>query len=337
MKTATLLENIEICALGHYLPKKIITCEEIAKLSGLTSQEIFDNFGVLEKRIALDEHPSEMGVTAAKNTLQKSAVTPQQIDFIIYAGNGLHDYQFWSPAAKIQAEIKADNAFVFDINNGCTSPILGLFLAAKLLENTNYSYGLLVASDTLSKFIDYNNPNSLPFFSKGDGASAVLLKKGGVKNRLISFALHSDGNYVDLNKIVVGGTKAAQLNHKKQDHCVHVDKTHKNMVKLITQDLVENYVEVVKQALNSANLKLEQISYFLFNQVSIGVINRVLETLKITQNKTYATREKFGHMTIDCLFALEHCLSESKLKTGDYVVMSSMGVGFHWNACVIKI
>lgn len=338
MKTIVFPHNVGILKLNSYIPQTRMKAEEIAKLAGLDKQTIVDSSGTFEKRVAdKDEHPTNMAVYAAKDLLSQTKIMADDIDFIIYAGNALYDYQFWSPAAKIQSELNAIHAFAFDINNGCTSALTGLFLAANLLRSDSLNCGLILTSDTVSKFVNYKDVANTPFFSASDGANALIVKKNYSECCLVSAALHSNGEYVDLCKIRAGGTR--EINHQNTStNFIEVDVNNKKMAKLINGgEFADNYVKVIEHALKAANINLNEVSFFLFNQVSKRVMNKVLASLNINDSRTLFTCEKFGHMTIDTLFALENIIKENKVQSGDYVVLAGAGIGFHWHACVVRI
>lgn len=211
---------------------------------------------------------------------------------------------------------------------------MALFVGSKLLSSSDYEYGLIVSSDALSQFVNYSDQHSFPFFSFGDGACAFLLKNKGSKNRLISSACMTDGNYVDLNKIVAGGTRSSMSVHNK---FICVDVNNSKIEKLILCDLVENYLAVIRKSLELAEISTHKVKYFLFNQVGQGVMQKIVADLGVSLDQLFPTKKYFGHMTIDSFFAFECCDSEGKFTSGDYVVLAGFGVGFHWHSCVIRI
>ncbi|MDF0589951.1 hypothetical protein [Candidatus Methanocrinis natronophilus] len=44
---------------------------------------------------AEDEHPSEMGIRAAKEAVERAGIDPGEIDLIVYCGAGFYDYRIW--------------------------------------------------------------------------------------------------------------------------------------------------------------------------------------------------------------------------------------------------
>lgn len=84
----------------------------------------------------------------------------------------MYDYQFWSPSAFIQKRIGASKAITFEINNGCNASNMGLFISSNLLvAQDSWKFGLIIVSDTLSKFVNYSEKSSFPLFSFSDGTA----------------------------------------------------------------------------------------------------------------------------------------------------------------------
>lgn len=334
MQSLLFLKDIGIEALAHYVPETKMSIDDLSRQSQYDSKYLFEKIGMLEKRVVGHENPADMGILAAKKLLNKIKILAKEIGFVIYASNGIFDYQFWSPSAKVQAEIGATEAFSFDLNSGCVSPLMALFVGSKLMSSSDYEYGLIVSSDALSQFVNYSDQHSFPFFSLGDGACAFLLKNNGNKNRLISSACITDGNYVDLNKITLGGTKS---NMTINDKFICIDTNNSEMGNLISCDLVKNYLSVIRKSLELAKISTDKVKYFLFNQVSQGVMQKIVTDLGVSLDQLFPTKKYFGHMTIDSFFAFECCDAERKFSSGDYVVLAGFGVGFHWHSCVVRV
>src|SRR5438046_3093307 len=125
-----------------------------------------------------------------------------------------------------------------------------------LLVNSKHKYALIITSDTLSRFINYKDPNSFPLFSMADGAAAVLLRKNHSKNRIIGYSSITDGKFVDCNKLGIGETKQNQTGH---DY-IHVDYHHRNTKLLRNKSMIQNYITVIKRSLKAAKLNCRSIT-----------------------------------------------------------------------------
>jgi 3-oxoacyl-[acyl-carrier-protein] synthase-3 len=331
--------KIGIIGIGSSLPKKIITASEISLLSGFSVEEIVGKLGFHQKRVAsAQEHPSKFALSAAKKAMRHANINSKDLDFIIYSSNGIHDFQFWSPSAHIQHALKATNAISFEVNHGCNSAIAGMYLAKCLLSKRSCNIGLVVISDTLSKFIDYRDKCSFPLFSMADGASAVVISNNSDSNTIKSQTIFTDGKFAQCNKLILGGTKCLDIANSDKSNYITVNLNGKETRSLRENAMADNYIKVIKDAIRKANLQLKDISHFLFNQNSISILNDVISNLGIPKSKVYSIRENYGHIAaIDTLFALEKLINKKLVHKNDLVLLATAGIGYHWGAQIIEI
>ena len=75
-------------------------------------------------------------------------------------------YKLPSTACIIQDKLKLpQDIFAIDINMGCSGFVYALKLAETLLKDKSKSLGLIICSDTYTKFINKNNKSCRPIFS----------------------------------------------------------------------------------------------------------------------------------------------------------------------------
>ncbi len=330
--------NTSIIGISNHIAEKIMTAQEVSDLSGFSEKYITSKLGFKTKRISTNEqHPSDFAISASKSVLKKTSIDPKEINFIIYCSSGIYDYQFWSPSGHIQKVLGAKNALTFEINNGCNSATMGMFLANNLITSQRWKYGLVITSDTLSKFIDYSDQSLFPLYSFSDGASALIIGKSNYHN-IIAQSLYSNGEYAGCNKILLGGTRGTQIkNYSLKDRYIKLEDAEK-IEKLRNNVIASSYMKVINDALEKSNINYNNLSFILTNQNTKKIINNVLKQLNIPKEKTYNTIEEYGHIaSIDTLLALEICLEKNILKQGDFVLLATAGIGFNWGAQVIRI
>jgi len=331
--------NIGINGASCDIAKKIMTSDDIAYFSGMPEKYIFEKLGFKEKRIAeSNEHPSDFAIRAVKSVLHTTRISPEDINCIIYCSSGIYDYQFWSPSSYIQDTIDAKNALTFEINNGCNSATMGMFLAENLMKSQSWEYALVIISDTLSKFIDYSDHDLFPLFSFSDGAAAIIVQKNCDNHTILAQALHSDGEYANCNKIIAGGTHYTALKNFTIND-MYIKLENKDKIKKLRENIIENaYIKVINKSLEIAGINHNDLSLVLTNQNTKKIIRNVFKRLGIPKEKSYSTIEKYGHLGgVDTFFALEACLKKQFLKKGDLVLLATAGIGFNWGAQIICI
>lgn len=326
MRPLLIPEIVGIDSIGYYIPKDFMTAEEISELSGIPTHVLTDKMGFSRKPVAkAGELASEMGIKAALDALEKSSVTAKDLGMIIFCDSILGDYDGRSLAAKVQDSIGASNSFAFEIKNGCNGGNLGIHLAANMLKyDPGMKAVLLVCSETLSRYINYKDPDLLSTYPFGDAATALILKKGETKNQIMSYVSITDGSLVKF----VGKPKDSDF-LKIEDPKAFND--------ILMVNYIKNYQMVINGALEKGRYSMDDIDFLFVNQVKSSLLKKMLEAFNLTDENTMSTFRNYGHMgPSDTLFALAKTMENNKIKSGDIVVLASSAVGFTWGATVIR-
>jgi len=288
---------------------------------------------------AEDEHPSEMGIRAAKEAVERAGIAPGEIDLIVYCGAGFYDYRIWSPAARIQAALGADGCYAFEVKNGCNGGNLGINIAKTLLlDDPDKRYALVVCSEKLSISVDYSDQSALSLFMVGDGAAAALLKKGEETNRLLSYVSITEGSTVDSVKVPTGGTVGRHCPENSGDRggYIRIDDP-AGLDRILSQTYLENYMGVIRRALEKSGRNLKDLDLLLTNQVKRSLLEDILQGLDLGWDHTITSIKDYGHMgTVDGLFNLSRAMDEGLAGPGKLVVLASSGAGFTWAAMPIE-
>ena len=298
--------------------------------------ELIENLGFLQKNIASEKENSlSLARKAVNKLMMKNLIHSKQIDYIIFSHSGIcENGQVRSLSAKIQFQIKAKNAFCFEITNGCNSFNAALHLAESLLAVSKKTNILIVVSDTLSKYIDFSKKDVQHLYMYSDGAAAILVNNYNLSNKLISSALHTDGMYADISKIKY---KISRLEKNLTMPFMDTTVSKKLSFKLYNT-IVSNYIKVIENCIKDANLKISDIKFLYIAQNSKNVITKVLNHFNIDLSKTVPTGKYLGHVgALDSIIAFCETLKNGKLKSGDYIILAGVGVGFHWGAHLVKI
>ena len=333
-------QTVGITSIGYYIPSNFLSSKKMAELANLPESVFTEKIGIKKKPIAnTDEHPSEMGIKAALEAIKKAQITPKEINLIAYCAAGDYDYRFWSPAAKIQGEIGAENAFAFEVKNFCNSGNLGIHICRNmLLADSDLSYALIICSDKLSALLDYSDIDCLSTFIMGDGAAAAVLKKGETTNEILAYYAITNGKLADFLKVPLAGTKVPlyenEINHKLN----YLKVENPQELEIILSDLyLENYREVIHKSLDKSGYYIQDIDILLTNQVKRSLSERILEYLGLKNHQTFISLAEYGHLgAADTLFGLGKILESHKIKSGNLIVLASSAAGFSWGALTVK-
>src|SRR5580693_1017505 len=332
--------SVGIAAVGSYIPAGVETSRDMAEKSGFPEYVFVEKLGIRRKPVAApDEHPSDMGVKAALDALRKAQVRADAVDLVLFCGTGFYDYGVWSPAARIQHLIGAENAFAYEVKNGCNGGNLGLYLASRqLLADPDLKHALVVCSDTFSRLVDYSDENGLAMFPGGDGATAALLQKDHPGNRLLAFAGITDGSLVDAIRVPLGGTRLPLRGGDRQAGlgCWQIADP-EQLAAVFSRRYLDNYVHVVREALRKCGRSVSEIGFLFTNQVKKSTLEGVFAALGLPPDRTCRTMECFGHQaSSDTLLGLAQSLAAGRIREGELVVLASSGIGFNWAATVVQ-
>ncbi len=333
-------ETVGIASVGYYLPSGVLTSEEMAKLSNLPEMVFTEKIGINKKPIAAkDEHPSDMGIKAALKAIDNAEITAKEINLIAYCGAGDYDYRFWSPAAKIQDQIGAENAFAFEVKNFCNAGNLGIHLCRNmLLADDELSYALIICSDKLSALLNYTDLDCLSTFTFADGSAAAILKKGEPSNQILAYHGMTNGKMSDYLMVPLAGTKFPLDNTEIDKELSYLKVANpKELDNILSDVYLENYQKVIHKSLAKSGYSIDNVDFLFTNQVKKSLLQKIIESLGLNNEQTFTSLSENGHLgAVDTIFCLGKTLESNKIKSGNLVVLASSAAGFSWAALTVK-
>jgi len=200
--------------LGHgaYLPERILTNAELAKMVDTSDEWIVQRTGIKERHIAAEgEFTSHLGLKAAQAALANAGIDAQSIDLIVLA-TSTPDNTFPATAVAIQHGLGINHGAAFDLQAVCTGFIFALATADNFLKSGAFKRALVIGAETFSRILDWNDRGTCVLF--GDGAGAVVLEAqpqaGTTADRgILTTHLRSDGRHKD-KLFVDGGPSSTQ-------------------------------------------------------------------------------------------------------------------------------
>src|SRR5438445_7966162 len=167
-------QNAAITGWGSYVPAKVMTNSDVARMVDTSDEWIRSRTGISERRVAgPGETTVSMGTLAAQRALERAAIAARDIDLVICAST-TPDYLLPSSASLVQQQLGANRAGAFDLNTACTGFVYALVAGSQFIQAGTYHRVLVVTGETLSRFLDWQDRNTCILF--GDGASAVVLE-----------------------------------------------------------------------------------------------------------------------------------------------------------------
>jgi 3-oxoacyl-[acyl-carrier-protein] synthase-3 len=328
------MESIRILGTGSYLPPTVLTNYDLEK-SGLdtTHDWIVQRTGVSERRIAGEGvTTSDLGFEASLRALEMAGMHVNDIDLIIVA-TITPDTCCPSAANWLQAKLNAPRAVTFDVTAACSGFIFALNVAEQYLKNKTFKTVLVVASEVMSRTLNWEDRSTCILW--GDGAGAALLSLGTEGHELLSTHLHTDGaNGRDL-LLPGGGSKTTPISHESVDKGLH----YLNMIEanLSFRVAVRGFMDGIKEAAEFNKVNIEEIDWFIPHQANIRMFQHIAKTLKIPFEKFYLTLHKYGNISsASCAISLDEAVCDGSIQPGDLVCLPVFGGGLTWGSGLIR-
>ena len=124
-----------ITATGYYLPENILTNHHLENFVNTNDAWIKSRTGISERRIANKGQASaEMSTNAVLNLMEEYNLSADEIDAIIVA-TITPDMMFPATATQVQKNIKAKNAWGYDLSAACSGFLFALQSGASLISS----------------------------------------------------------------------------------------------------------------------------------------------------------------------------------------------------------
>jgi 3-oxoacyl-[acyl-carrier-protein] synthase-3 len=328
------MESIRILATGSYLPPKILDNFDLQKMGLETTDEwIVQRTGIRQRRVAdPDVNTSDLGIEASLKALDMAGMTAKDLDLIILA-TITPDTCCPAGANWLQAKLDASQAITFDITAACCGFIFGLNVASQYLHTGYCKNILVVASEIMTRTVDWKDRSSCILW--GDGAGAAILNKGDQGHELMSTHIHTDGAHGQDLLLPGGGSKTTPISHESVDKGLHY-------LKLIEANAsfrvaVKLFVESIKESANFNNVSVEDINWFIPHQANLRMFQSMSKILRIPFERFYVTVHKYGNISsASCAIALDEAVRDGSVKAGHLVCLPVFGGGLTWGSALIK-
>ncbi len=325
--------SIIISGTGSYLPEKIVTNDDMAKIVDTSDEWIFSRSGIKERRYASEkEFTSDMAAAAGKKAIESAGILPHDIDLVLIATVN-PDMMFPSTACIVQAKLGIrTNIPCFDIEAACSGFVYGVEIATRMMQSGHYKTALVIGAEKLTSMVNWQDRNTCVLF--GDGAGAVILKAIDEPNvGIIDNVLGADGSGNMILSIPAGGS-AMPANAETVANNMHsIRMDGKEVFKLAVKIMQEKAFEVLERA----GVKPEELTLLIPHQANARIIESVAKRLKLSDDKVYVNIDKYANTSSATIpIALDEVVRSGRIKRGDYILFVAFGAGLTWGATLVK-
>jgi len=322
----------QIVGTGASVPKKILTNADLEMLVETSDEWIVSRTGIKERHIAAEsDHFSDFCTRAAEQALKKGHVRAEDLDMIL-VGTISGDMPFPATSCLVQRNIGATRAAASDVGAACVGFLYALHLADGLIQSGKAENVLVIGGEILSRIVDWTDRNTCVLF--GDGAGAVVLQATKGDHGILGSLMKSNGNYHDFICMPGGGSDRPANDPKSIEERLPFIKMKGNETFKVA---VKAMADISQELLTEQGFTHEQIDLFIPHQANLRIIDAVGERLKIDPKKVYKNVDRFGNTSAASIpIALDECVREGRLESGDLVLLTAFGAGLVWGSVLLR-
>ncbi len=313
-----------VIGTGGYLPKKVLSNQEISASVDTSDSWIFERTGIRGRHVASeDETASSMAEVAARQALDAASLDVQTIDLIIVATSS-PDRTFPSTACLLQARLGIQNCAAFDVQAACSGFMYALSVADQFIRAASAQHVLVVGSEINSRLVDWSDRTTCILF--GDGAGAIVLKVSDEPG-ILSTHIHSDGRYQDL--LYLPNPRGQPAKKDKP----YVVMSGNDVFKVAVNTLGR----IVDETLVANRMDKSDIDWLVPHQANIRIITATAKKLRMPLDRVVMTIENQGNTSSASVpLALNEAVRDGRIKPGHTILMEAFGGGFVWGSALVK-
>ena len=313
-----------ITGVGAYLPKKVLTNNDLSKMIDTSDEWIVKRTGIKQRHIVADNQGCvDIAYEASILALENAGINASEIDGIIVATT-TPDNAFPAVATGVGRKLGVTKGMAYDVSAACAGFIFALNNADNLIRLGQATNILVIGAEVMSGIMDWTDRNTCILF--GDGAGAIVVSKTDSDNHILSTHIFSNGNHhTDLR------TKLTPNNLKTSTCGIDMDG------KAVYKFAVSAMSESVQIALNHNGYNIDVVDYLVPHQANIRIIESVGNLLGIAKEKTIISLPYHANTSAATVpLALDSAVKDGKFKRGHLIALTAMGAGFSWGSALLK-
>ncbi|MFV8224661.1 3-oxoacyl-ACP synthase III family protein [Christiangramia aquimixticola] len=331
----------KIAGLGKYVPENVVTNDDLSKLMDTNDEWITERTGIKERRHIKEgdgNTTAVMGVKAAKIAIERSGISKDDIDLIVFATLS-PDYYFPGCGVQVQEMLEIDTCPALDVRNQCSGFIYAVSVADQFIKTGMYKNVLVIGSENHSGGLDFTDRGRSVSVIFGDGAGAAVLTRSDHNGQgILSTHLHSEGKHA-LELSLKGPSTNHWVPQIIEENPQGDDIPYYPYMngQFVFKNAIQRFSEVINEALQSNGLGVADINLLVPHQANLRISQFIQQKFKLKDEQVFNNIQKYGNTTAASIpIALTEAWEEGKVKEGDIVVLAAFGSGFTWGSAILK-
>jgi 3-oxoacyl-[acyl-carrier-protein] synthase-3 len=315
-----------IGGISYAFPAASRSVRELAAAGLLQSEAcVLEEFGFGRVHVGTEETPYDLALAAASGVLRERGVDPESVGLLVYGGPpGTTAYtstptpeqaaaslrsteRFRYPATRLQWELGLEKATVLGVEQmACTT----LFGAVRVARALCLVEGIERALCVMSEFHPAEAGREAIYNCTSDAACAVLVERGGERNRLLASMQVTKGYYWDADAL--------------------------------RDEVVASYFptakHVMERTLAEAGWAPEEVDWVIPHNVSLRSWQILLGLVRLPNARLWSRNVALRGHTLagDNFINLSDALRGGEVEPGQKLLLFSYGYGAHWTALAVE-
>ena len=304
---------VGVLGWGSYVPSGVITNADLEALVDTNDDWIVSRTGIRERRqVAIDETAIDLGEMAGRRALAHAKLTA--VDVVIVASSSTLAVMP-SAACQIQERLGLTGAAALDLNAACSGFVYALTVAESLVRAGSARTVLIVATEAMTKLVNYHDRATCVLF--GDGAGAMVVGSGPGTGSVDAVAWGADGREGSLIRYV------GPLDTEEPGMRMEGKGTYRRAV--------ERLCLVIERLCASAGWELSDVDTFIPHQANLRILEAAAQRLGVDLASVVVNVDRFGNTGGASIpLAIADAASRGILKPGAKVVCVAFGAGSTW-------
>ena len=312
-----------ITALGTYVPERIVTNADLAKMVDTSDEWIRTRTGIETRHYVEPGTPtSVIAAKAAGDALRRRGIGADELDLIIVA-TVTPDMLFPATGCLVQNLVGAKRAWAFDVSAACSGFAYALTVGAQFVETGRHKKVMVIGADVMTSILDYKDRTTCVLF--GDAAGAVILEPREDGSGILDFAHEVDGSGACYLEMPAGGS-LRPASHETVEQGLHYIKQQGQHV---FKYAVRKFADASERLLQHNGLTGNDLDLFVAHQANIRIIEAAQHRMGLPDAKVIKNIRQYGNTTAATIpLALKTALDEKRLAPGHLVLLAAVGAGF---------
>ena len=323
------MRRSQIIGFGSYLPKKIVTNDDLAKKLNTSDDWIRQRTGIEQRHIAADDElTSDIATNAARTALKDAGLGADAVDLIILA-TATPDNTFPATATRVQSNLGVRRGAAFDVQAVCAGYVYALAMADNMIRLSQAETAVVIGAEVFSRILDWDDRGTCVLF--GDGAGACVLRGAEVGGTnadtgILSTHIHSDGDYYDMLYVDGGPSTTGTSGYLRMEG------------KEVFRHAVQRMSEVVMAALDHNDLSVDQLDWLIPHQANKRIMDSIAKKLTLPDDKIVVTVDRQANTSAATIpLALAEARTDGRLQPGQLVALTALGGGFAWGSALLRL